>query len=194
MRPSLLFTSALLLGCLDDTPSDVAGRLNAPETFGEFYSELQDVYCPDASGACVRAADDLDCQNRTSVPSCEDYDPVLAWACLQEEPFCDDGILTSDSRACELVCLDRDFSQIGFTIPESCRQMLVCDEVYAETLGVSRTFDGLQDSGYGENGSCYQNDIEACASACAAAIDVYRAGLDAAFISGTIDSLPSGCF
>lgn len=81
----------------------------------------------------------------------------------------------------------------GSKAPEECVKMLECDAAYATALEVSASFDGLDDANYGDGGTCYKGDKDACIAACNSAVDGYKTGLQAAVDAGTIEAIPSEC-
>lgn len=197
MRAAVL-SALLLVACNGDpateTPATESPATETPSSFGGFYSDLQDALCPLAVDTCDGVAAQLDCDARSTVPGCSDFDADAALACLQGQSTCDDGVLESDD-ACDLVCSDVGFSVLSAvdSAPE-CDAMLACDAALGTFLsGYDPAFDGATDAEFGPGGSCFDDDPRDCVDTCVTAYDGMVAAAEASVSADVMSSVPVAC-
>ena len=82
----------------------------------------------------------------------------------------------------------------GGKATENCVKMIECDAALAAAdVGWTATWDGLDDAAYGNGGSCYKGDKDACDAACVSAVEGYNTAAEAYVTAGTLDAVPAEC-
>lgn len=82
----------------------------------------------------------------------------------------------------------------GSKAPDSCIKMLECDEALAiATDQYTQVYGGLDDENYGDGGSCYKGDKDACDAACESAVDSLEVAAEGLVSGGIIEQKPDQC-
>ena len=82
----------------------------------------------------------------------------------------------------------------GSKAPDECVKMLECDQALAAaTDQYTAAFNGLEDEGYGDGGTCYKGDKDACIAACNNAVDSYKTAAQSYVDAEIIDAVPAEC-
>lgn len=83
----------------------------------------------------------------------------------------------------------------GGKATENCVKMIECDNaIAADNSDYTSTWpDGLDDASYGNGGTCYKGDKDACDAACASALEGHITAAEAYVTAGTMDAVPAAC-
>lgn len=78
---------------------------------------------------------------------------------------------------------------------EYCALMVACDQELALVDPMyDAVFEGEDDPTYGQGGTCFQGDKDACNSACSSALDGMIQSADEAVEDGRIEAVPTECY